>query len=258
MRLMVLYDEQLTTNPLPRNGVIITEILAEQLGVEVGDAINIAFTGRRDTVNMQVEDIIFSGFGQGIYTTQTAWRTAGQGFSATSVIAALATDIDNAWLGGYLEGRYRFISSVVFQSDLKAAMEGSVETSYMSVFALILLSGLLAFIVLFNLGTLNFYEREREIATLKVLGFYKREISVLAFAENYLFCFVGIAFGLAVGRWGVGMLVDMEQSEAFAYELYVNVLNYIQPVIGVLLFAWLTNKFLGRYVKKLNMTEVLK
>lgn len=258
LRLMVLYDEQLTTEPLPRNGVIVSEILAERLGVDVGDYINIMFTGRRETLTMQVERVIFSGFGQGVYATQTAWRSAGQGFSATSVIATLNFGVDNIWLREHLEDRYGFISSIIFQSDLKEAMESSIEMSYMSIFMLILLSALLAFIVLFNLGTLNFFEREREIATLKVLGFYKREIGILAFAENYLFCIVGIALGLIIGRWGIGMMVEMEQTEAFSYELYVNVFNYIQPIIGVFLFAWLTNKFLGRYVKKLNMIEALK
>jgi len=258
LSLMVLYDEQLTNEPLPQSGVIVSEILAERLGVDVGDYINIMFTGRRETLTMQVERLIFSGFGQGVYATQTAWRAAGEGFTPTSTIATLTNGVDNVWLQQHLEDRYGFITNVVFQSDLKAMMEESIETSYVSIFMLILLSALLAFIVLFNLGTLNFFEREREIATLKVLGFYKREINVLAFAENYLFCIVGIAFGLLLGRWGIGAMVAMEQTEAFSYELYVNMMNYIQPIIGVFLFAWLTNKFLGRYVKKLNMIEVLK
>ncbi|MCL2837940.1 MAG: FtsX-like permease family protein [Oscillospiraceae bacterium] len=258
LSLMVLYDEQLTTEPLPRYGVIVSEILAEQLGVDVGDWINIAFTGRRDTVDMQVEKLIFSSFGQGVYATQTAWRAAGQGFVATSVIASLFPGVENEWLSNRLDDRYDFVSNVVFQSDLRAMMDDSIESSYVSIYILMLLSGLLAFIVLFNLGTLNFYEREREIATLKVLGFYKREINVLAFAENYLFCIVGIVLGLIFGRIGSGFLVAESQSDALAFELYTNFANYIYPVIGVFLFAWLTNKFLGRYVKKLNMIEVLK
>lgn len=258
LRLMVLYDEQLGNEPLSGSGVIVTDILAEQLGVDIGDFVTISFTGRQDTIEMPVERLIFSGFGQGIYATQIAWRAAGQGFSATSVIATLQPGIDNATLQNRLEDTYGFISAVVFQSELREAMEESLETSMASVYIMILLAALLAFIVLFNLGTLNFYEREREIATLKVLGFYKREIDILTFAENYLFCAVGIVFGLIFGRFGVGVLIEQNQAEALAFELHTSFANYIQPVIGVLLFAWLTNKFLGRYVKKLNMIEALK
>jgi len=255
--LLGIYDDRDRRLPLSEAGCIISDYLAGELGVEAGDTISLSFTGTRKTAEIKVNQVITLSFGQGIYLSQSAWRKAGEGFAPTSALLYLNGNTDQQALKEELED-YDFVLGATFLSESKANMESNMEMSNMAVYIMLLFAGLISFIVLFNLGILNFYEREREIATLKVMGFMNREVRKMAFGENYVFSVIGVLIGCPLGNLGLDLMLRMAVTEFYAFEKSVSYVNYTFSALTILLFACVTNLFLARYVKRIDLIATLK
>lgn len=254
--LLGIYDGRNFNEPMPDEGCIVSDFLARDIGVSAGDYITLSFTGMRKTISLKVNRIITQSFGQGVYISRSAWRKCGEGFSATSALLSLQSS-DYSGVREKLDD-YDFILGSTFQSDAKANMESNMELSKTSVYIMILFSGIISFIVLFNLGILNFYEREREIATLKVVGFQDREIQKMAFGENYIFSAIGILLGCPLGNLGLSVMLDMNANEFFTFEMKVGLLNYLGSAAAILIFSLITNIFLSKYIKRIDIIGALK
>lgn len=123
---------------------------------------------------------------------------------------------------------------------------------------IILCAAALAFIVLYNLTNINITERVREIATIKVLGFYKSETSSYVFRENMMLTVIGSFIGLGLGKIFHSFVIDCVQVDMVSFDKRVEPISYIYSLILTYLFATCVNLLMRKKIDKINMTESLK
>ena len=115
----------------------------------------------------------------------------------------------------------------------------------------------LAFVVLYNMGILNFHERTREFATLKVLGYHQNEIKSLIVRENVLISCIGILLGILPGFWLTKVVISVSEQDDMLFTLVVSVIS-LMIACGLTLIFSLLIQFLARKVKSIDMVESLK
>ena len=124
--------------------------------------------------------------------------------------------------------------------------------------AMILAAGLLAFVVLYNLNNINITERRRELATLKVLGFYDGELAAYVYRENVLLTLFGIVLGLVLGFFLHLFVMYTIATEMVMFGAEMHVLSYVFSVLLTAVFAVLVNFIMYFRLKKVDMVESLK
>ena len=161
---------------VPDEGIVITRKLAEILKVKEGD--NLLIKKLDDHYQaVKINQIAYMVSGQGIYISKEYWESLRETYTPTSTYIkwhAKASDL--------LESDY--VENYTSIEEQRIKFNENLRITYVAVIMLIASGGILAFVVLYNLGILNFYERTRDLATLKVLGFYQKEISSLVLMEN--------------------------------------------------------------------------
>ena len=128
----------------------------------------------------------------------------------------------------------------------------------MVVVVLIVSAGVLAFIVLYNLTNININERIREIASLKVLGFYDKEVSMYVFRETVILTLLGTAAGMVLGRYLIDFVVRTAEIDMVMFGRTVHPESYILSAVITLIFAVIVMLFMHRRLKNVNMVEALK
>ncbi len=116
----------------------------------------------------------------------------------------------------------------------------------------------LAFIVLYNLTNINITERIREIATIKVLGFYKKETSSYVFRENVALTAIGAVIGLFLGKVFHEFVMSCIKIDIVAFDVRINPISYMYSVLLTFLFAWIVNMVMSGKIDSISMTESLK
>lgn len=126
------------------------------------------------------------------------------------------------------------------------------------VIVIIVASGILAFIVLYNLTNININERKKELATLKVLGFYDEEVSAYIFRETVILSFMGIAFGLVFGRILHSFIISVIEDIDFMFGRKIFLVSYFMSALVTLLFSLIVNLFMSRKIKSIQMVDSMK
>ena len=123
---------------------------------------------------------------------------------------------------------------------------------------IILAAAALAFVVLYNLTNINITERTREIATVKVLGFYPRETASYVFSENMVLCVISALVGLPAGKLLHAFVMAQIKIDMIRFDVRVSLLSYAISVALTFVFAILVNLALRVKLEKINMAESLK
>lgn len=126
------------------------------------------------------------------------------------------------------------------------------------VVVVILCAASLAFIVLYNLTNINITERIREIATIKVLGFYRRETESYVFRENIMLTLLGMLLGLVLGHFLHRFVMNEIRVDLIAFHIYVKPISFLYSALLTFVFAWLVNRTMGGKLESVSMTESLK
>lgn len=242
------------SDTLPNDGIIITEKLADVMGVQEGDMITISLPGDVHPLKITVVRLVPMGMGQGLYLSADIWESFGKGaFMPTALLikgpSANCIDYLNR-----LDEVERIDSIASQQEKTMTGMQSMISiTVLMAAFALIL-----AFVVLYNMGILNFGERSREFATLKVLGYHQREIRSLILRENALISCMGIVLGIWPGLWLTTLVMRASEPEDMVLSPFVSVLSVCIACGLTLAFSLMIQRLLTRKVKTIDMVEALK
>jgi len=116
----------------------------------------------------------------------------------------------------------------------------------------------LAAVVVYNLTNINIAERVREIATVKVLGFYKEETSAYVFRENILLAIMGAAVGLVLGKILHAFVMSEIVVDLITFDVRVTAFSYILAFVLTVLFTFIINLLMGKKLDEISMTESLK
>ena len=242
---------------LPDDGVVMTEKLAELLNLHVGDTFTIDSDG---TVSARVADITENYIHHYIYMTPVYYeKVFGNSWDANVVLLDGADDTQQT--SDAVSASLLNLNAVSYVPDFSVLIS-KIEQSMDSVdnVVLIILGGaaLLAFVVLYNLMNINITERTRELATIKVLGFYDLEVSHYIVRENTTLTVIGIAFGLVGGKFMHQWLVRTVEIDMAMFVREVRPASYVLAAALTLLFAVMVH-LIGHYqMRKISMVASLK
>ncbi len=237
---------------LPREGIALSERVAEETGLAIGDSVRLrALNGH--VAYAQVKDIISIQLGQGVYISKSVWRWLDvMPFSPTAIYlsggniqASVAEDMDG-------------VAKVRTIEEERLGNEAVVRVLDVVVLVMVLFSGALLLVVLFTLGQLNFFERMRELATLMVLGFYPRETKRLILRENMIIAILGLPLGLYLGPFLHSWVLTNGFPTMLEFIPYIARESWIYTPILTLLFAQIVNLLIGVKFKSVDMVEALK
>lgn len=241
--------------PAPGEAVI-THKMAEDFGICVGDTITLTDSDQHKLT------AVVSGISQNFiynyvylapetYASQLRepeYKTAHILLAEGEDVHQLSADIMK------LDG----ISTVTVNEDSVERFSGMMASLDYIVVVVILCAAALAFIVLYNLTNINITERVREIATIKVLGFYRRETSQYVFRENMILTAVGIVAGIPLGKLLHTFVMSCINIDMVAFDVRIRGISYLYSVVLTFLFAWLVDRMMAGKLEKISMTESLK
>lgn len=150
------------------------------------------------------------------------------------------------------------VANVTVNADVEERFNNMMSSMDFIVFVIIVSAAALAFIVLYNLTNINITERIREIATIKVLGFTKKETASYVFRENIALTAIGSVAGLFLGKVFHAFVMSCINIEMVAFDVRINWYSYIYSILLTFAFAWIVNLFMGGKLEKISMTESLK
>ena len=233
--------------------------LARQLGgIEVGDEIKLTTSEKKElTVTVSalfdnyVDSFVFISpetceeqLGE-VPEYKSALANAPDGADVNRCAEALTHDVDG-------------VRGVTLSVDTKARMSSMMDGLLVVVAAIILCAGLLAFIVLYNLTNINISERIREIATLKVLGFYPNEAAHYVFRENLILTGAGAVFGLGLGVALHAFVMNAIKVDMMYFKPHISFLSFAVSIAITFVFAMIVNAIMRRRIDNIDMAGALK
>lgn len=244
---------------LSDDGIIISEKLAKLLDVKEGDTV-VLKEEETDHFEVKVSHITENYFLHYIYISPELY---GKVFGETPEFVdylTINTSTDSAFEDSMQEKymAYDQVSEVSFitkTADRIANMLKSLDTV---IYVLVIAAGLLAFVVLYNLNNINISERIRELATLKVLGFYDMEVSRYVLRENVCLtligCFLGIFFGKILHRF----VILTAETDIMMFGRDIEIISFVYSILITLFFSAVVNFFMQFRLKKVDMVESMK
>lgn len=233
--------------------------LARQLGgIEVGDEIKLTTSEKKElTVTVSalfdnyVDSFVFISpetceeqLGE-VPEYKSALANAPDGADVNRCAEALTHDVDG-------------VRGVTLSTDIKERMSSMLDGLLAVVAAIILCAGLLAFIVLYNLTNINISERIREIATLKVLGFYPNEAAHYVFRENLILTGAGAVFGLGLGVALHAFVMNAIKVDMMYFKPHISFLSFAVSIVITFVFAMIVNAIMRRRIDNIDMAGALK
>ena len=223
-------DEPVT---LSDDGVVLTEKLASLLDVQPGDTITLDGDSR---VEVRVADVTEHYIQHYVYMTDAYYETVFGTEPRQNLVLADYPVEDPA------------------AEDLERELVGLDGVTSL----IIVCAAALAFVVLYNLTNINITERMRELATLKVLGFYDGELSAYIYRENVILTVFGVAMGMVMGKLLHQWLILTVEIDMLMFGRQLSLSSYAYAVVLTVLFSLLVNLAAHRKLKKLDMVESLK
>lgn len=257
---MFTLRERTTQQPLTLtdDGLIINERLGDVLGVKIGDMI----TMRLDDKNYscRVDGLTENYAGNYIYMTPAYYQTiTGKELEYSVVFTHIAEGFlqdENTIAGDWMKNDdVMTVSSITEQVNSILDMLDSLNVI---IFVMVFCAGLLAVVVLYNLTNINIAERVREIATIKVLGFYSLETANFIYRENIVLTVVGAVCGMLLGKMLSGFIVESIQMDNVMFPQEVGFWAYCLGFVLTLAFSMLVNFFMYFKMNKISMVESLK
>ncbi len=244
--------------PYPGFGeAVISKKLAEDYDLEAGNRITLRDEDMRSlsvTVAAVYENYIYNY----VHISEETWtELTGGGPERRTLYLNLQEGADAHGLAAELM-KLEQVSSVTVNADTMNRISRMMASLDIIVVVVILCAAGLAFIVLYNLTNINITERIREIATVKVLGFYKKETAAYVFRENVLLTLLGMALGLVLGHFLHRVIMNEIRVDLIAFDIWVSPLSYLYSGLLTLAFAWIVNKAMGGKLEGISMTESLK
>ncbi len=241
---------------LDNQGVVISAKLSELLDVNVGDKIKITIDEK--DYEVKVTGLMTLYFQHQLYMSEEFYQEL-TGNEAISNYAYfdIGDESMEAKIDDYCKNDDN-ISSVNYTDGISQSFRDQMVSIDSVVVILIVCAGALAFIVLYNLTNINIQERKSEIATIKVLGFYPREVYDYVFRENTILSIIGSILGLGLGKVLHLFIIYTVEVEIAMFIRSVNLMSYVLAVIFTLLFTYLIDFGMRRVLRKIDMVESLK
>lgn len=244
---------------LTDEGVVLTEKLAKMLQVGPGDDIYLK-DGDANRLTVKVTGITENYVSHFVYMSPQLYEKIYEEKPRFQELLAKTTDTAEAFENNLSKEllKKEEVSSVSFITGVSSNFQDMISSLNYVILVLIISAGALAFVVLYNLTNVNVTERLREIATIKVLGFYDNEVSNYVYRENILLTIIGMLFGLILGVFLHRFIVVTAEIDYVMFGRKIMLLSYVYSVLLTIIFSGLVNIVMYFRLKKISMVESLK
>ena len=244
---------------LSDNEICLTDKAAELLGVNVGDTI-ILKDNNGNEKEAKISNIVENYVYHYVYMSKELYESLYNEKYMANGLLAKDTDLTEEQEDNLAEElmSYNEISSVSLISSAIRTMDETMQSLNYVVVVLIVSAGLLAFVVLYNLSNVNISERIRELATIKVLGFYDREVYDYITRETILLTLIGIVLGLVAGFFLNYYIIGTCEINMLRFNKTIEPLSYVYSVLITIGFTLIVNIATYFALKKIDMIESLK
>ena len=243
---------------ISNEGIIITDKAAETLGVTVGDEITF-IDGDDVQYQFKIENIAKNHVGHYVYMSKEIYENNFKPYK-TDIVYLNTKNISDEAQNEILKNILNMdgVASVSSINALMQSVSDMLNTMNYVVLVLIVASAMLDFVVLYNLANINIAERQREIATLKVLGFHDNEVDNYINKENIIFTILGIALGLILGTFLTSAIIGSIEIDVLKFMRNIKPISYVYSAVITLLFSFIVNFIIHFVLKKIDMIESLK
>lgn len=250
-----LKDEDGERLKLTDEDLFVTINLSNVVGFAEEDFVTIQ-TLNLDQAEVEVTKIVMNYLGNNVYMTQKQYEDCFGEFEPNGALLLLKD-----------EGQEEFVEeledadgilSVVGVSNLKAGFGPAFQIINMVVYVIIVLAAALAFVVLFTLATTNISERERELATIKVLGFFDNEVHAYVNKETLILTGIGVLLGLPLGKVFGAWIMSVLNLPSIYFYTTIYPISYLYAAVMSIGFAFLVNMMTDRSLDKIDPVEALK
>lgn len=244
---------------LPEDGVLLTDKAAQLLGVEAGDNITLKDTDENET-NVKVTNVVENYVYHYIYMSKSMYENLYDKSFDSNVILTKDFNLDNETEDNFVKDLMNMpeVASVTRISTAMNMMNDTMKSLNYVVVILIVSAGLLAFVVLYNLSNVNISERIRELATIKVLGFYDKEVYLYITRETIILTAIGLVLGLVAGYFLDFFILETCEINMLRFRKFVAPLSFVFAALITILFTIIVNIVTYFALKKINMIESLK
>lgn len=241
------------------DGIIVSEKLAKLLKLKKNSYAKLTLPNNKK-VNVKVSDITENYIEHYVYISPKLYKKLSGENANYSTIITITKNLSNKKEKA-LESNISDITNVtstLLSSDTKNNYKDMMNTLNYVILILIVCAATLAFVVLYNLASVNISERRRELATIKVLGFYDEEVTKYIYKEMLILTIIGSLIGLIVGSILTLYVIKICETNLFMFTFNINFISYLLSFIITLLFLFIVNLFMHFELKKLDMVEALK
>ncbi len=236
---------------------VITHKTADKLNISVGDTITLT-DGDYNDLTVEISGIAENYIGNYVFMSAETYETSFEKDIEYKSCHINLTDKDSFDESTAKISSIPFVLSASNNQTFISRFDSMISSLDYIVILVIICAAALAFIVLYNLTNINITERIREIATIKVLGFYQNETSAYVFRENIVLTAFGALVGLILGKFLHAFIMYNIDLETIAFEVYVSAVSYVVSFLLTFVFAMIINQFMKIKLKNINMAESLK
>ncbi len=244
---------------LTEDGIIVTEKFCEQAGLSAGDTVTLentdgklgAFTIAGIAENY-VENFAYitpeqyaAAYGKAARPNSVVGLLADGAESGNEAFAAALLDVDG-------------VAGITWSKDMRSALDDTIASINIVIYVIILFAGSLAFVVLYNLMNINITERVKEIATIKVLGFYDREVSAYVARESNVLAVIGMAVGLVLGVFLHTFIMRTVEVDLVMFGREIKPLSFVYSAVLTIVFSMAVDVWMRRKLRNISMVESMK
>ena len=235
---------------LKDDGIYLGQRLIEKNNLKIGDTIKVSLYGTDKTYEFKIAGTLRT-LTKGIIMTEKYAKANSVEYKINRLYTKLKIDeINNNDYSNY-------ISTIKSRNDIIKSFDSFMNVMYTMIGALIVLSIILGIVVLYNLGTMSYFERYRELSTLKVVGFKDKKIGKLLITQNLWLTIAGIILGFPIGVWITAILTKALASE-YEIKIIFGWMTFVIPLVLVLGVSLFVSFMVSKKNKKINMVEALK
>ena len=243
---------------LTDKGAVLTEKMAKELGVSAGDTVTIKEENEKERT-VKISQICENYMSHYLYMTPAVYkaaygkepeynsiyyRTEGRTTKEAESVGEAALKLDGAL-------------SVSYTTELRQQVDDMLQSLDIVIVVLIISAGMLAFVVLYNLNNINITERKRELATLKVLGFYDKEVTEYVYRENILLTLIGSVFGMLLGKILHRFIIVTVEIDSVMFGRNINTISFVYAFLLTVVFSLFVNGVMSVSYTHLRAHETL-
>ena len=244
---------------LTDDGIVISEKLAALLNVSEGDTVTLSGDDT-EHVEAVVTHITENYFMHYVYMDRELYEELYDKEPEWNMLFVNLAQTDEAFENQVQEDYMELdaVLGVTFISGTAETVEDMLDTMNVVILVLVVSAGMLAFIVLYNLNNINISERKRELATLKVLGFFDREVSSYVNRENIMLTVIGTAVGLIMGTALHRYVMTTVETDTLMFGRTIELHSFVYSILLTLVFSIIVNGMQYFKLRKIDMVESLK